>query len=90
MFYYWDTIDKQSVLTNNENVEFDAYYVDKSGQATHTIKQDINSNDLQLYLYAKVTKGYLKEISINVFGENEKQNSNFQISNNIKDLFSLA
>ena len=81
-----ENLDNQSVVTNNPNVEFDAYYVDKSNKTSHSIKQNINSQDLQLHLYAKVTKGYLKDIKIAMFGEEETNSTNFTISNTAKDL----
>lgn len=84
-----NNLDSQSVLTNNSNVEFDAYYVDKSGKTTHAITQDMDSTDLQLYLYAKVTKGYLKDIKVNMFGEEEGKSTNFTIPSTTKDLSTI-
>lgn len=84
-----NNLDNQTVATNNPNVEFDAYYMDKSNKAAHSIKQDINSENLQLYLYAKVTKGYLKDIKVNMFGEDETKDTNFIIKNNAKDLTTI-
>lgn len=85
--YAIDTnLDNQSILTSNANVEFDAYYIDNSNKPTHSIKQDISSNDVQIALYAKVAKGYLKDIKVNMFGENEDNKTNFSISNNTKQI----
>ncbi len=78
--------ENQPIVTNNANVEFDAYYIDESGNKMHSVKEDINSEDLILYLYAKVRNGYLKGIKINMFGNEESESTNFTISNNTDNL----
>lgn len=73
-----DNLEKQETITNNENVVFDAYFKDEKGNITHTIREDIAREDLKLYAKVEVKRGYLKNATIQVLGENET-NSNITI-----------
>ena len=65
-------LENQSTLTNNASVNFDAYFKDENGNKVHTIKANMEDK-LMLYLYGKVTEGYLKDIQITI------NNANFDI-----------
>ena len=73
-----DNLEKQETITNNENVVFDAYFKDEKGNITHTAREDIASEDLKLYAKIEVKRGYLKNATIQILGENET-NSNITI-----------
>lgn len=73
-----DNLEKQETITNNENVVFDAYFKDVEGNITHTVREDIVSKDLKLYAKVEVKRGYLKNATIQILGENET-NSNITI-----------
>lgn len=73
-----DNLEKQETITNNPNVVFDAYFKDEKGNITHTIREDINKQDLKLYAKLEVKRGYLKNATIQILGENET-NSNITI-----------
>ncbi len=75
-----DNIEKQETITNNPNVVFDAYFKDGEGNITHSIREDISREDLKIYAKIEVKRGYLKNATIQILGENEA-NSNI----NIKD-----
>ena len=75
-----DTLENQKTVTNNENVEFDAYFLSENGNRTHTLKQDIDITDTKMYLSINVKKGYLKNGRIEITGE-DKENANFRITN---------
>ena len=75
-----DTLENQKTVTNNENVEFDAYFLSENGNRTHTLKQDIDITDTKMYLSINVKKGYLKSGKIEITGE-DKENANFRITN---------
>lgn len=75
-----DTLENQETVTNNENVSFDAYFKDENGKITHTIREDINKQDLQLYVSVEVKRGYLKNATVQVLGENNTQ-SNLNLKN---------
>lgn len=81
-----DNLEKQGITTNDENVEFDAYFVDQNRASVHKIKQDINTQDMKLYLSVNVKKGYLKDALIKIFGENEDKLANFKILNSNESL----
>ena len=69
-------LEKQSIVTNNENVEFDAYFISKENK-THTLTQEITKQDT-LYLNIKVKNtGYLKNASV-------EANSNFKIGEDVQ------
>ncbi len=69
-------LEKQSIVTNNENVEFDAYFISKENK-THTLTQEITKQDT-LYLDIKVKNtGYLKNASV-------EANSNFKIGEDVQ------
>lgn len=73
-----DNLEKQETITNNPNVVFDAYFKDEKGDITHTIREDINKQDLKLYAKLEVKRGYLRNATIQILGENET-NSNITI-----------
>lgn len=73
-----DNLEKQETITNNENVVFDAYFKDEKGNITHTLREDINKQDLKLYAKLEVKRGYLKNATIQVLGENGT-NSNLKL-----------
>lgn len=65
-------LENQNTLTNNASVNFDAYFKDENGNKVHTIKTNMKDK-LMLYLYGKVTEGYLKDIQVTI------NNANFNI-----------
>lgn len=79
-----DTLENQTIVSNNENVEFDAYFVNGIGNKTHTLKQDIDMVQ-KLYLLVNVKKGYLKNAKIEMVGENQTK-ANFKIINSEQNL----
>lgn len=72
-----DTLENQKTASNNENVEFDAYFMD--GSKTHTIIKNIKEEE-KLYLSINVKKGYLKNAKVEILGENGTS-ANFKITN---------
>ena len=80
-----DNLERQETVTNNENVTFDAYFKDNKGNAIHSIKENMNKEDLKLFVAVGVKKGYLKNASLQVLGENET-NSNLKLRNSNEDL----
>lgn len=66
-----DDLEKQTTVTNNENVTFDAYFKDEEGNATHTIRENMSKQDLKLYVSVQVKKGYLKNAKVQILGEND-------------------
>lgn len=81
-----DNLERQGTATNNENVEFDAYFVNSQKSTVHSIKQDINAQDTKMYISVKVQKGYLKDAKIQIFGEQENKLANFKILNSNESL----
>lgn len=79
-------LENQGTTTNNENVEFDSYFQNEKGEKVHSSKQDINKEDLKMYLSIKVKEGYLKEGNIQVTGEKEDTNPNFKMLNKEESL----
>lgn len=75
-----DNLEKQETITNNGNVVFDAYFKDEKGNITHTVREDINKQDLKLYAKLEVKRGYLKNATIQILGENGT-NSNLKLKN---------
>lgn len=73
-----DNLEKQETITSNRNVVFDAYFKDEKGNITHTVREDINKQDLKLYAKLEVKRGYLKNATIQVLGENGT-NSNLKL-----------
>lgn len=74
-----DNLEKQGTATNNENVEFDAYFKNTDGVTTHSAKQDINQQNIKMYVHIKVKKGYLKDAKIKIFGEEATKLASFKI-----------
>lgn len=62
-------LEAQGTSTNNQNVQFDAYFKEEKGHKTHTITTDINNLET-LYLYVSVTEGYLKETNVTIKNPN--------------------
>lgn len=81
-----DNLEKQGTATNNENVEFDAYFVNSENISAHSVKQDINAQDTRMYVSVKVKKGYLKDAKVQIFGEEEDQIANFEMLNSNESL----
>lgn len=79
-----DQLENQKIVSNNENVKFDAYFIDANGSKIHTSKQDIDAN-LKLYLAIQVEKGYLKNAKVGMLGKDGGQ-VNFKIINNNETL----
>ncbi len=79
-----DTLEKQNIKTNNENVEFDAYFKDENGNKLHSLKHDFDSENQKIYVSVQVKKGYLKSTSILIKGENNSE-SNFKVVNTEED-----
>lgn len=75
-----DNLEKQETITSNRNVVFDAYFKDEKGNITHTVREDINKQDLKLYVQVEVKRGYLKNATIQILGENGT-NSNLKLKN---------
>lgn len=75
-----DNLEKQETITSNRNVVFDAYFKDEKGNITHTLREDINKQDLKLYAKLEVKRGYLKNATIQILGENGT-NSNLKLNN---------
>lgn len=65
-----DNLEKQEIVTNNENVTFDAYFKDEKGKTVHTLRENIAGEDLKLYVAVSVKKGYLKNAKIQLLGQN--------------------
>lgn len=61
--------------TNNENIEFSAYFKDEGGKRLSSVEKSIEADDLKLYVEIKVkNEGYFN-------GSIELQNSNFNLKN---------
>ena len=81
-----DNLEKQETITNNENVIFNAYFKDEKDNITHTTKEDISKQDLKLYVQVEVKRGYLKNATIQVLGENgTNSNLNLKDSSNTSE-----
>ena len=62
----------QETSINKTNVSFDAYFISKEGQKTHTKVTEMNNNELKLFLSVSVTSGYLKDARISINNANFK------------------
>ena len=80
-----DNLERQETVTNNDNVTFDAYFKDDKGNITHAIKENMNEENLKLYVAVGVKKGYLKNANLQVLGEN-KTETNLKLRNSNEDL----
>lgn len=81
-----DNLEKQETVTNNQNVEFDAYFKDDKGNKVHSLNQNIQELNTKLYLQVKVKKGYLKDAKITAFGEEVGKPANFNMQNSNESL----
>lgn len=73
-----NTLEVQGVKTNNENVEFDAYFVNGKTK-THEIESKIGE-DNSIYLSIAVKNaGYLKNAKVEFAGNEENSNANFLV-----------
>lgn len=72
-----DALENQKVASNNENVEFDAYFMEDT--KTHSAKKNIK-DEVMLYLSVNVKKGYLKNAKVEMLGENGTS-ANFKMVN---------
>lgn len=77
-----DTLENQKVASNNENVEFDAYFME--GTKVHTVKKN-TKEEVNIYLSVNVKKGYLKNAKVEMLGENGTS-ANFKIANSEQNL----
>lgn len=75
-----NSLENQKTVSNNENVKFDAYFVDETGNKTHTAKGDMDDN-LKLNLEVQVEEGYLKNAKIKMLGQDGGQ-ANFKLNSN--------
>ena len=80
-----DNLENQEVVTNNPNVEFDAYYMDVENKTAHRVTANIHAKELKMVLYTRVKKGYLKNIQVSMNSE-EKNGTNFNLSNEEEDM----
>ena len=80
-----DDLEKQSTVTSNENVTFDAYFKNAEGKVTHTIRESMSKQDLKLYVSVQVKKGYLKNAKVQILGENNTS-SNLKVKSSSETL----
>lgn len=73
-----DSLENQKIVSNNENVKFDAYFKDEKGNKIHTQTKDIDEH-VRLFLEIQVDKGYLKNSKITMLGQDGKE-TNFRIA----------
>ena len=74
-----DKLDKQTEATIHKNVKFDAYFGDDTNK-THYNVSDVNDEDVAINLNIKVQEdGYLKNASIALKDENEKEDKNYTV-----------
>lgn len=79
---YASSLEGQTSKTNNENVEFDAYFLSDE-KAVHTNTMQIQDSN---YIYAKINVknvGYLKNAKIE-YTDSNKETSNFLINGEIE------
>lgn len=69
-------LETQDSVTNNENVEFDAYFLAKDGAKTHSKVSSIEDAKDSIYLYIKVKEGYLKNATVTI-----SEGANFTLVN---------
>lgn len=73
-----NTLEVQGVKTNNENVEFDAYFINGKTK-THEIENQIGGeNSINLNIAVK-NAGYLKNTKIEFTGSQENSEANFRV-----------
>lgn len=78
-----DSLENQTITTNNENVEFDAYFkTEGTNNKVHTTKYNFEDETQKLYLAVQVKKGYLKDSKIQITGENNTQSNLELVTNN--------
>lgn len=80
-----DSLENQATVTNTENVTFDAYFKDEKGNVVHTLRENIEKQDLKLYVAVSVKKGYLKNAKIQLLGQNNTS-SNLKIKSSNETL----
>lgn len=80
-----NNLENQGVATNDSNVEFDAYYIDASEKTAHSAVANINAKELKIGLYARVKKGYLKDIQVSMKNE-EQGGTNFYLASQNEDM----
>lgn len=73
-----DSLENQKIVSNNENVKFDAYFKNEKGNKIHTQTKDIDEH-ARLFLEIQVDKGYLKNSKITMLGQDGKE-TNFRIA----------
>lgn len=75
-----ETLENQTVTTKNGEIEFDAYFVNKNERRMHTLKEDFDTENINLNLSVNVKKGYLKNSKVNMVDE-QGNATNFKIIN---------
>lgn len=75
-----ETLENQTITTQNGEIEFDAYFVDKNERKIHTSKEDFDNKNLNLNLNVNVKKGYLKNAKVNMVDE-QGNSTNFKMGN---------
>ena len=73
-----NTLEVQGVKTNNENVEFDAYFVNGKTK-THEIESKIGEGSSIYLSIAVKNAGYLKNTKVEFVGNEENSNANFLV-----------
>lgn len=73
-----NTLEVQGVKTNNENVEFDAYFVNGKTK-THEIESKIGEGSSIYLSIAVKNAGYLKNAKVEFEGNEENSNANFLV-----------
>ena len=72
-------LEEQETRTNNENVEFDAYFTNEKGERIHDITTDIALDNVKLKFNIKVKEGYLKSSTIKLSRESGEKQANFKL-----------
>ncbi len=65
-----DPLERQETLTSQGEVMFDAYFKDAKGNIVHSIKENLDKQDITLYMAIEVKKGYLKHAKVQILGQN--------------------
>lgn len=79
-----NSLENQKTVSNNENVNFDAYFKVENESKIHSIKKDIDETT-NLFLSVDVAKGYLKNAKISIIGQDGKE-ANFKVLQNEQKL----
>lgn len=71
--------ERQSKTTNNKNVEFDAFYIEKDNSITHQGELKLGEKQ-KIYVSVNVKKGYIKNSYVEFANANENINLNYTLS----------